>query len=207
MWMLYDPSLVPGITWPVKHKKMLLAKMRAYKALSQLMGKPQKKYLATNLQKFASISNQTTPILWSIAGGLESQKTSVLVKSNFVCTLPAASYSISIGNFTVNGQTMQKSLGFNYAGDILSYNVMANNDSENLAGKKQSFSSFFSKVFSYGPLKSTGSPIPMNAVQPFLWLSSFYNYGKILDFYGQPKGILKKRRFYRKHNNFQGKVK
>lgn len=207
MWMLYDPSLVPGITWPVKHKKILLTKMRAYKALSQLVGKPQKKYLTTQLQKFASISNQTTPILWSIAGGLESQKTSVLVKSNFVCTLPAASHSITKGDFNLNGQTLQKSLGFSYAGDILFSNIMAENPSVNNAGNQETFSSFFSKVFSYGPLKSTSFPIPKNIIRPFLWLSSFYNYGKILNFYGQPKGILKKRRFYRKNNNFHGKVK
>lgn len=202
MWMLYDPSLVPGIAWPVKQKKILLAKMRAFKALSMLVGKPPLKYLTQNLQKCSQISGQTTPILWSITGGLDCFKANVLVKSNFMGTFQAGNHSMSNNNFSVNGISQQKSLGFNYAGDIISYN------STHLSEKSlQNPRYFFGNIFKYGPMKKTSKTTAANALKPFIWLSSFYNTGQVIDFFGQPKQTLKKRRFFYKKPFFQNKSK
>lgn len=184
MWMLYNPALVPGVVWPTKNKKSRVAKIRAFKTVEHLVGKSNVNFLTQNLQKLWNLSS-TTPSLWSLASGLGSLKTHLLLKSGFACTIPGAFSLISGGKLLLNGSPEKKGLGFYYPGDFISI--------------KNSHSLTLGNIFSYGTKKTRFSLTSVNSVLPFIWLSSFYKYGKVLDFYGQQKQTLKKRRMFSKN--------
>jgi hypothetical protein len=189
MWVLNNPSLVPGVVRPVKSKKMLLAKLRAFKGLTRLVGNSNKKVLVKFLNKLWNLSPKTTPSLWSVASGLESLKTAVLIKSGFLFTIPAAFDNLSRGAIFVNGEgpleSSKKSLSLSYPGDVFKMNNK------------------LEKLFIYGPTtkKTETEKNVMNSiylVKPFLWLFSFYNYGNVLDFFGKQQKLPSKHRYFKK---------
>lgn len=189
MWVLNNPSLVPGVVRPVKSKKILLAKLRAFKGLTHLVGNSNQKVLVKFLNKLWNLSPKTATSLWSIASGLESLKTAVLIKSGFLLTIPAVFDNLSRGAIFINGEgplgSSQKSLSFSYPGDILKMNNK------------------LEKLFIYGPTtKKTETEknviYSIYLIKPFLWLSSFYNYGNVLDFFGKQKKLPSKHRYSKK---------
>jgi hypothetical protein len=200
MWILNHPSLVPGIVWPTKSKKMGLAKMRALKALFHLTGKEQKKFLFDNFQKIWSLSHQTKPMLWTFASSLESLRTHFLLKSGWVGTVPAAFQFLTHNKGTWNGFCSQKAFGFAYLGDFVQ-----------LSQKNPIvFDSFLSELLTYGWTKqgSLNPQTPMHQMKPFLWLFDFFKnqkkskiFQKKTTFFSLKKG----KKIWKKKKNFKMK--
>jgi len=198
MWLLNNPSLVPGVVWPVKSKKIHLAKMRAFQALSHLTGKNSRDFVLRILQKFWNLSKQTTPSLWSVAQGLESLKTHYLMKSGLVRSIPVASHWIQQGKIIVNGLLTSQTRSFQYPGDLM---VVQSLDKFNNY-------CFFETLLAYGILKpgrhsqakdtNLNGSISVYTVQPFLWLHGFFSQ--------QCRHHTKVRR-QKKHLTFQPKLK
>jgi hypothetical protein len=163
MWMLNNPALVPGVVWPVKSKKILVAKMRAFKALTHLTGKGNLAFVMRHAQKLWTSQSQTKPSLWFLASSLDSLKANYLMKSGFVPTLQTGHHWISYGNVMYNGFLDKKSMRFYYPGDFIhitkeySLNILFNSGPrfQSLATSKKNGSSIYTK----------------NA---FLWVSSFF---------------------------------
>lgn len=160
MWLLNNAAVVPGVVWPSKSKKIMLAKMKAFKALRLNFGNLKSSFLTKNLQKLYSTSfaSQTAHSLWHMAGGLEFLKYNLFYKTGFY---PSVSVSIQknlSGEIKHNGLISGKAKSFFYPGD---FNEM-----------KTSFS-FLQTLFSFGKKQSYSS---MYANKPFLWLNSFYTF-------------------------------
>lgn len=225
---LNNPSIVPGSVWLVKRKRLLVARMRAFRAMRHLLGNSGLKFVNQTFQKLWKLSAQTTPSLWSLARGIDSLQTSVFLKSNFVSTLTAASNLISQGNCSLNGRPIQKSRSFIYPGDCLRvtlkepfYEKEQHIDPlkmglyqqplwfdpqrissglsrlplqhQNLIEKDRTFA--LGTLLTYGP--NTERSTPINAVNPFVWLNSFYSSGKVFNTFGQRKRIARQRRFFK----------
>lgn len=163
MWMLNNPSLVPGVVWPVKSKKILVAKMRAFKALCHLTGKGNLSFILRNTQKLWASTNNTKPSLWCVASGLDSLKANSLMKTGFVPTFQTGFHWISYGKVSMNGFVDKKGLSFYYPGDFIQIS------------KKTVFSSLFNSGPRFQSLaiskKNTNS---IYTAKTFLWLSSFF---------------------------------
>ena len=217
MWSLNNPSLVPGLVWPIKSKKTYLAKLRAWKALSQLTGKTNLKYLKNNLQMLWNLPTHLVPSRWSLAAGLDSIKTSTLLKSGWVVTHPTAFNEISCGHYSLNGVRSNKSLGFNYPGDFFSMSFLESIPKtnmpimENMSTQKSSpfFSHqsiktalVFGKLFNSSPARIFKQQnLSQSSVLPFLWTSSFYQDGIVVNIQGQ-RGMKNKRSFKKKSFGF-----
>jgi hypothetical protein len=207
MWMLNNPSLVPGLVWPVKRKKTLLAKLRAWKAMSQLVGQSNLHFLKQNLQKLWNLPSHLVPSLWSLASGLDSIKTNLVLKSGLVGNLPSAYHLVSRGHYFLNGLPSKKSLGFNYPGDVVSLSMPtlpetytgSKNPSMGSGTEKNKFLKpahlfpsqepgpawTLSRLFTHGPAHPSKKGLPAHCVTPFLWMTSFYHQGKSLNLLGQ----------------------
>lgn len=163
MWMLNNPALVPGVVWPVKSKKILVAKMRAFKALSHLTGKGNLSFVVNNAQKLWTSNSNTKPSLWFLASSLDSLKANYLMKSGFVPTLQTGHHWISYGNVLYNGFLDKKSMRFYYPGDFIQVT------------KESSLNTLFNsgpRFQSLSTSKKNGSSIyTKNA---FLWVSPFF---------------------------------
>jgi hypothetical protein len=118
MWMLNHPSLVPGMIWPTKSKKVLLAKMRAFKALCQLVGKARKRFIMKHFQKSSALSGSTQPMIWSFASSLDCLGPNFLLKCGYYPTLSPAIQSVSHSQWMLNGFLSSKRLNFVYVGDF-----------------------------------------------------------------------------------------
>lgn len=170
MWILNNPSLVPGVVWPAKSKKILLAKMRAFKALSHLTGNIQQKRMLSLFRKFYDLSMQTTPFLWSVARNLDSLRFNFVLKSGFVSTLPSARHSVNSAKWLWNGTIPFKTIGFTYPGDFV----------QNCAKSSQDYTKVFSELFCTGPStmnsKATqGTMVSLYKLKPFFWCTSFFH--------------------------------
>ncbi len=177
MWLLKNPSLVPGVVWPTQQKKHLVTKMRAFQALTHLLGKKNHTFVVHNLQKLWNLSNPTKPGVWSLASGIDSLQIHGILKSGFVTTIPMASHWLKSGFVRVNESLLHKSNGFCYAGDFLRFwNPHEFLQTRNLLGE----------LFLAGPLKSnlTGSKIilaktqipkvSIHSAKSFLWFNNFF---------------------------------
>lgn len=160
MWILNNPSLVPGVVWPMKSQKGGVAKIRALKALSHLIGKKQKKWLLENFQSFWNLSHQTKPMLWTFASSLDSLKTNVLLKSGWAGTVPAAFHLVTHQKSVWNGFFPEKTFGFTYFGDCVQF----------FPKNPKNFETFLSEMLTYG-LTKQGS---LNLMKPFLWFVPFF---------------------------------
>jgi hypothetical protein len=218
MWMLNNPSLVPGLVWPVKRKKTVLAKLRAWKAMSQLVGQSNLHFLKQNLQKLWNLPSHLIPSLWSLASGLDSLKTNLVLKSGLAGNLPSAYHLVSRGHYFLNGLPCKKSLGFNYPGDVISLPMPTlpqtcvgfKNPSMGSGTEKTKFLKpahlfpfqepgpawVLSRLFTHGPTRPSKKGLPAQCVSPFLWMASFYHQGKALNLLGQRPTL--KRRSYKK---------
>lgn len=158
MWLLNNASAVPGIVWPTKSKKLLLAKMKAFKALSLSAGKLKTSFLIKNLQKVYADSflNKTESTLWKMASSLDSLKNTFYYKAGLFPTIPTAYQKVRSGNVLLNGFSHKKNHSFAYPGD---FNTMKETNR------------FFADLFSVGKTHLSTS---LYAIKPFLWLSSFY---------------------------------
>lgn len=203
MWMLNNPSLVPGVTWPVKSKKFLLAKMRAFQTLSHLIGKGKKSFFLKNFMKLWNLSSPTLPFLWSFARSLDSLKSSVCVQSGMFSNLPESFQQLASLKVQLNGWTLHKSQRFQYVADFWTKHPL-----EFILKWKASpilevpfHKSFFGKLFISGPSfahekkntlvpnlnkkdsfsreKEKTSYLSMYSVKPFIWLASFYKDGVV----------------------------
>ncbi len=163
MWMLNNPSLVPGVVWPVKSKKILIAKMRAFKTLCHLTGKGNLSFVVRNAQKLWTSANNTKPSLWFLASSMDSLKANYLMKSGFVPTIQTGHHWISYGNVLLNGFVHKKSMSFYYPGDFIQ--VTKGN--------------IFSTLFNSGPRYQSLSISKKNtnsiySTKTFIWVSPFF---------------------------------
>ena len=156
--LLKNASVVPGAIWPTKSKKMLLVKMKAFKAFSFLFGKEKASFGVKNLQKiFAnSFSMPTRSFLWNIAGGFDSLKAPLFYKSAFSPTLGNSFQRLNSRQVRYNGFVKNKTLSFAYPGDF---------------AKAFFPNTFFANNFSFGKITTF---ISIYNLKPFLWLISFY---------------------------------
>lgn len=163
LWMLKNPALVPGVVWPVKSKKYLLAKMHAFQGLTDLTGKASQGWTRKILQKLWSLRSGTRSSLWSVTGGLDSLFTNLLLKSGWTATLPRASHLLTYKKVQKNGVLTKQSLAFAYPGDYV----------------KIKDSLCLLRVLNAGPEKDTFllegvQPTSIHALKLFGWLRSFY---------------------------------
>lgn len=151
-WQLDNASLVPGMVWPLKSKRVLVAKMRAFKSLSHLVQARNQYVFTKMLQKLWNLQSQTKPSVWSVASGIDSLKAQVLLKAGFVPTYSA-------------GKHVEKHTRFYYPGDWIS------SDPKQLsllfhAGPKV--------VFLKKDPKSRRHVHSIYSKTPFLWAARFY---------------------------------
>lgn len=127
IWILYNPSLVPGISRPFKYKKNNLIKIRALKGLNHLVGKCNLKFLFFILAKSWNMSNftVTVPFIWNFSRTVDSLKANILLKIGVVRTTPMARAIISNQKIltNVNGFTNPKILNVAYTGDYFNFNL------------------------------------------------------------------------------------
>lgn len=165
MWLLNNASVVPGIVWPTKSQKSLIAKMKAMKALRLSIGSLKTGKFIKHLQKVYShsFSKARNSSFWDMASSLECLKGSFFVKHGFFQTSACVKNMLRYNQKTSPGFPIGNSNTFVYPGDF------------NTFPEK---SDFFAQTFSTGPLMQKNS---VCANQPFLWLSnSFYNpYGAL----------------------------
>lgn len=159
-WILSNPSLVPGIVWPVKRKKYVLSQLRAWKGLCHLLAKGSQDRILARLQKLWTSHSQ--PALWNVAAGLDSLKTSLLLKGGFVSTLPAGFHGIHHGRVLLNGFAAKKTFSFVYPGDWLQGDPCS-----------------FARLFNGGPLQqdyrwANKQPASLYTTKVFYWLLPFY---------------------------------
>lgn len=174
MWMLNNPSLVPGVVWPVKSKKILIAKMRAFKTLCHLTGKGNLSFVVRNAQKLWTSTNNTKPSLWFLASSMDSLKANYLMKSGFVPTIQTGHHWISYGNVLLNGFVHKKNRSFYYPGDFIQ--VAKGN--------------IFSTLFNTGPRFQSLSISKKNinsiyTAKAFFWVSPFFKNNKSSFFVAQ----------------------
>jgi hypothetical protein len=163
MWMLNNPALVPGVVWPVKSKKILVAKMRAFKALSHLTGKGNLSFVVRNAQKLWTSKSYTKPSLWFLASSLDSLKANYLLKNGFVPTVQTAHHWISYGKILYNGFLDKKSMRFYYPGDFIQVT------------KENSLNAFFNSGPRFQSLStSKKNGISIYTKNAFLWVSPFF---------------------------------
>lgn len=164
MWLLNNASVVPGIVWPTKSQKSLIAKMKAVKALRLTLGSLKSGLFIKHLQKVyaQSFSAAHQSSLWKMASSLECLKASFFTKLGFFQTPASAKNMIRLNLGSGEGFHVGNSQMFVYPGDF------------NMLTKK---SDFFAQIF------STGSGMHNHSVyanQPFLWLShNFYNLRRV----------------------------
>lgn len=161
-WILSNPSLVPGMVWPVKRKKYLLCQLRAWKGLCHLLGKGSQQRILARLQKLWALQPIGQPSLWNVAAGLESSKTTFLLKGGFVGTLPCAFHQMNHKHVRFNGFATNKALGFVYPGDWL-----------------QTDPGSFFRMLNGGPLQqaytwTNKQPMSIHTTKIISWLLPFY---------------------------------
>jgi hypothetical protein len=176
MWMLKNPSLVPGVVWPVKSKKYLLAKIHASQALTHLVGKASQKWMKKVLQKLWALSSPTRSSLWLVAGGLDTLMNNFLLKSGVVNSLPSAYHLLTYKKLKTNGFTSNQKLAFAYPGDLIQW--------------KDSF--YLSKVLNGGPEKQAFQqqnyhPTSVHGLKVFGWLRPFYQNAILISAFRNPK--------------------
>ena len=180
LWVFNNPSLVPGVVWPVKSKKRLVTQLRALKALGHLVGKKHQRFLFKMVQKCHHLANPTLPFLWSMVVGLDALKTSVLLKTAWVSTLPISFKQFSSGEIQMNGKKHQNRLGknlhFSYLADwFQSMHLFALKPRANL----------FGNLFSTGGARKVSSQADLGVYysmyrnKPFVWLKDFYKKGLV----------------------------
>lgn len=163
MWMLNNPALVPGVVWPVKSKKIRMAKMRAFKALCHLTGKGNLSFVVSQAQKLWASTNRTKPSLWFLASSMDSLKANYLMKSGFVPTIYTGHHWVSYGNILHNGFLDKKSMRFYYPGDFVQIT------------KENSLTAFFNSGPRYQSLPtSQKNGVSVYSTTAFLWLSPFF---------------------------------
>lgn len=180
IWLLNNPSAVPGIAWPTKSKKILLAKIKAFKALSLSAGKLKTAFIIKNLQKFYknSFSVQSISTLWHMAGSFDCLKNTFFYKLGFFASVQSAFHKTRSNTVLFNGFSNNQSLNFVYPGDFVTITEK----------------SIFTELFSFGKKTNYSS---IYTVKPFLWLSTFY---KPMSKYNKQKVYNKKSIFLKKKN-------
>lgn len=159
MWLLNNASAVPGVVWPTKSKKFLVAKMKAFKAFSLSTGGLNQKFLVKNLQKAyaQSFHSSNQSFLWKMASSFDSLQSSFFLKTGFFGTFTATGDALRFKKILFNGSIHLKEKSFMYPGDLSFFPEKSN---------------FFAQAFSQGPLSSKK---PIYATKPFLWLcTNFY---------------------------------
>lgn len=189
MWIFNNPSIVPGVLWPNKVKKTLVVKIKAFKAMSHLMGNFQKKFLMDSTMKFWNFAflDNNTHALWSLARGLDSFRTNVLLKSGFASNIPMNVHLIGNRTYSLNGFLINKRTDLTYPADILTNQTFLTiKDGKNSLTQKQKNSLIYTtpltKMLSSGkttrqriPMKNTYQYTSIYARKPFLWTSFFYS--------------------------------
>lgn len=176
IWILNNPSLVPGVLWLTKSKKAQVAKMRAFAAVSDFVGKVNRRTLLQKMHKLwvGPLCFQTKPRIWSLVSGFDSLKSTVLLKSGFVPTTLIGSSFLLSEKASLNGFVPQKHAGYVYPGDFFSVHPV---------NGLLSLSKTLGQIFSYGPGKKVSVFekaywYSIYTMKPFIWLAGFYTYGK-----------------------------
>lgn len=124
-WILYNPSLVPGIVRPFKFKKKILLKIKALKGLHNLIGNLSLNFLRFLLKKSINMSNAVVPILWNLPRTVDSLKATVFLKLGFVFTIPIALALISQKQVSINGFKKSQIQSLTYPGDYLTFQTQS----------------------------------------------------------------------------------
>lgn len=178
-WQFDNASIVPGMVWPLKSKRVLVAKMRAFKTLSHLIQARNLKQVIQMLQKLWNSQNITKPSVWSLVGGIDSLKNQVLLKSGLVASVGAVRQHPKA--FAFNGSESNKKHMFYYPGDLIC--------------SQSQPSEIFGELFSTGPktvfvknakrnlglgrknFRTSRYPCSIYSNKPFQWLANFYQNG------------------------------
>ena len=196
-WLLDNMTLAPGVVWPLKNKKYLVAKMRAFKTLSHLVQARNLKVLIQTIQKLWNLQ-ATKPSVWTVASGVDSLKAHVFLKSGLIPTGAAAQTVRPLSKtLSLRKQT------FVYPGDFCSFD------------SNPAF--LWSLLFSSGPttlfqikkknLRVYKRPTSIYTGSLFQWVAFFYKNGNFKNRFSSktnPKSpnqpaVFAKTRFFRKN--------
>ena len=180
-WLLDNMTLAPGVVWPLKNKKFLVAKMRAFKTLSHLVQARNLKVLIQTIQKLWNLQT-TKPSVWGVASGVDSLKAHVLLKSGLAPTRSAAN-ALSAPRAQAASQLPEtlstRKQTFVYPGDFCSFD------------SNPAF--LWSLLFSAGPTKvfqikkknrraaqsAHKRPTSIHTANLFQWVAFFYKNGHL----------------------------
>lgn len=123
MWILSNPSLVPGIARPFRFKKMNIIKIRALKGLTHLIGSCNLQFIFFLVKKSWNMPNQVVPFFWNLPRTVDSLKSNVFLKLGLVHTIPITRELISRQKVYFNGFVNTKVQHFVYPGDYLRFNL------------------------------------------------------------------------------------